>query len=72
MIKAVKLLWIFAGVILLCAILYTFIDIQIMKGQADSAKTLFFAAGLYTFIIYLVTTGIFILAQEIIKRVKEV
>lgn len=70
-VKTIKILWIFSGVIILSIILYSFIKLQIIGGQGDTAKTLFFAAGIYMFIIYLVSTGILILSEEIIKRVKE-
>lgn len=70
-VKTVKVLWIFAGVIILSIILYSFIKFQIIGGQGGTTKTLFFAAGIYMFIIYLVSTGILILFGEIIKRVKE-
>lgn len=69
-VKTLKIFWIFIGIILASVILFSFVKIQIAKGQSDAVKTIFFAAGLYTFIIYLISTTILILLQEIIKRLR--
>jgi DNA integrity scanning protein DisA with diadenylate cyclase activity len=69
-VKTIKIFWTLLGIILASAILFSFVKIQIAKGDGEAVKTLFFAAGLYAFIIYLISTTILILLQEIIKRIR--
>lgn len=69
--KAFKKTWIFAGIIFFAFVLISFIKVKIAFGQGNEVKTIFFAAGLYVFIIYLITTLIMLLSGEIIKRMKQ-
>jgi len=69
--KTFKYLWIIIGIILVSLILISFAQIQVAKGSGTTVKTVFFAAGLYVLLIYLISTMILILAREIIKRLRQ-
>ena len=67
-VKTVKYTWLIAGIALVTVILFSFAKIHVAHGSGTTVKTIFFAAGLYTLLIYLISTMIIILAREIIKR----
>lgn len=70
--KIFKVGWVLAGIIITIGTLFFFMRNQMSRDLELTTRTLFFAAGLYILLIYLITTMIFILVQEIIKRMKEI
>lgn len=69
-IKTFRYSWVLIGIALISVILISMVEIHVASGKGVTQRTIFFAAGLYALLIYLILTMILVLIREIIKRLR--